>query len=326
MNEALRDSLRERIARGIDREIDPAVRAFAERLAQQQGALAALFYGSNLRTGELEGVLDYYLLMPGSPERGLWPRVSYHEWSREGVQLRAKVATMTLARFAEAASGELLDTTIWARFVQPSALIWCKDDAARGTVVASLGQASMVAARLAVACGPASGTEADYWTALFEATYAAEFRMETTSRARSIIELNKAHFDGLLPLALDATGIGYAVQGECIAPAMSLASAAHHPAMVETAAAGGKAIEPATAGPRGIDLRGRGALCRLENRTPHRGCNRGDAMAREASAARRTGSDAVGLAREAEAGLIYIYRIWIRIAFTPEPTAIAVFL
>ncbi len=211
----------ERIAQGIAREVDPAVSAFAARLAGESGALAALFYGSNLRTGELDGVFDYYLLMPGPPERGLWPRVSFHEWSRDGVQLRAKVATMTLARFAEAAAGNLLDTTIWARFVQPCALIWSRDDAVRDTVAASLGAASTVAARLAVGCGPASGTEAEYWTALFEATYAAEFRLETTSRARSIIELNKAHFDGLLPLTLDAAGIGYAVQGNCIAPAMS---------------------------------------------------------------------------------------------------------
>lgn len=210
-----------RIVQGLDRAIDPAVRAFGQRLAQQQGATAVLFYGSNLRTGLLEGVLDYYLLLPGPPERGAWPRVSYHEWSSEGRDLRAKVATMTLSRFAEAAGGNLLDTTIWARFVQPCALVWCSDDHTRDAVVAALGHAARVAGRLAVASGPASATEADYWTALFEATYAAEFRMEAVSRARSIIELNKAHFDGLLPLALDAAGIGFQVQGNRITPAIS---------------------------------------------------------------------------------------------------------
>ncbi len=214
-------ALLDRIAQGIARPVDPAVSASAARLAEQAGALAALFYGSNLRTGELEGVLDYYLLTPGEPERGLWPRVSYHEWEHGGTPLRAKVATMTLAKFAEAASGELLDTTVWARFVQPSALVWCKDETARFAVVAALGEASKVAGRLAAACGPASGSEAEYWTALFEATYRAEFRMETASRARSIIELNKAHFTGLLPLALDAAGIGHAAEGERITPAMS---------------------------------------------------------------------------------------------------------
>lgn len=211
-----------RIALGIDRRVDLAVSAFAARLAEQSGASAVLFYGSNLRTGALEGVLDYYLLRPGPPERGIWPRVSYHEWTLDGTPLRAKAATMTLARFAEAASGELLDTTIWARFVQPSALVWCGSDGARAAIAAALCDASKVAARLAVACGPASGVEAEYWTALFEATYRAEFRMETASRARSIIELNAVHFDGLLPLALDAAGIDYRIEAERITPAMAM--------------------------------------------------------------------------------------------------------
>ena len=214
-------SLRCRIAQGIARDVDPAVRAFAQRLAHDAGAHAALFYGSNLRTGELEGVLDYYLLLPGPPERGLWPRVSYHEWTFEGTDLRAKVATMTLARFAEAAGGTMLDATIWARFVQPSALVWCKDEAVRAQVIDALGNAAKVAARLAVATGPDSGTEEQYWIALFEETYRAEFRMETVSRARSIIELNAGHFDGLLPLALDAAGIACEATGSRLTPDLS---------------------------------------------------------------------------------------------------------
>ena len=38
--------------------------------------LAVLFYGSNLRTGLIEGVLDFYVLTAGPPERGMWPTVS----------------------------------------------------------------------------------------------------------------------------------------------------------------------------------------------------------------------------------------------------------
>lgn len=210
--------LRDRIAQGLAREAKPAIRAFAEKLAAGHGAAAALFYGSNLRTGELDGVLDYYLLLPGPPERGLWPRVSYHEWTFEGTTLRAKAATMSLAKFAEAASGELLDTTVWARFVQPSSLVWCNDESARNAVIAALCNASAVAARLAAALGPEAGTEEEYWTALFEATYGAEFRIETVSRARSIIELNAGHFSGLLPLAWQVAGIGFDTKDNIFRP------------------------------------------------------------------------------------------------------------
>jgi hypothetical protein len=215
------DRLEDRIAARLMVPVRPEVAAFAARLAQAAGAEAALFYGSNLRTGELEGVLDFYLLMPGEQVERIWPRVSYHEWDNGGEVLRAKVATMALATFERACRGESRDTTIWTRFVQPSGLVWRADDAATPRVVAALAQAARTAARLAVALGPEQGTAQDYWRALFRATYRAEFRVEKPGRENSIIEVNGAHFDGLLPLALKADGIAFERQGETIAPRLA---------------------------------------------------------------------------------------------------------
>ncbi len=216
----MKSALEARIAAGLARDVHPAVRAFGSRLGDERGAIAVLFYGSNLRTGELDGVLDFYLLLPGEPESGVWPRVSYHEWRFGEHDLRAKVATMTLAKFAQAASGGLLDTTIWARFVQPSALITADDEAASKAVISAVAQASVTAARLAVVLGPDRATEEQFWTALFQATYTAEFRIESNNRARSIIELNAAHFDGLLPLALSDAGIAFTSNGADLTPAV----------------------------------------------------------------------------------------------------------
>jgi len=204
------DSLDARLAAAVARPVEPEVRAFAERLGGEANALAVLFYGSNLRTGSLDGVLDFYVLLPGPQLERIWPRVSYHEWTIAGVTLRAKVATMALETFHSAAAGERLDTTIWARFVQPSALAWSRDEAAAASVTAALAQAARTAARLAVALGPDAGTPDDYWRALFRATYAAEFRVEQAGREDSILAANRAHFDGLLPLALLADGIAFA--------------------------------------------------------------------------------------------------------------------
>lgn len=203
------DALDVRVAAALAADVEPAVRAFAERLARAAGARAVLFYGSNLRTRSLEGVLDFYVLLDGGPESGIWPRVSYHEWQVEGHGLRAKVATMTLATFHAAAGGQLIDTTIWARFVQPSALIWSRDAASADAVRAAIGAAAITAARLAVVLGPDEGMPDDYWRALFRATYAAEFRVEKGGRENSILEANPAHFDGLLPVALEAGGIAF---------------------------------------------------------------------------------------------------------------------
>lgn len=205
----LAGTLATRIAAALERPVEHAVRAFAERLAPVD-ALGVLFYGSNLRTGSLDGVLDFYVLTQGPQVEKIWPRVSYHEWTCDGVPLRAKVATMALETFRAAAAGELLDTTIWARFVQPCALAWERDAEAGAAIAGAVAQAACTAARLAVALGPAAGTPDDYWRALFQATYAAEFRVEKAGREDSILAANRAHFDGLLPLALMAGGIGFA--------------------------------------------------------------------------------------------------------------------
>lgn len=198
------------------------VAAYARMLAEEAGALAVLFYGSNLRTGSLEGVLDFYLLMPGEQQERIWPRVSYREWEHRGETLRAKIATMSLAQFAKAASGRSRDTTIWARFVQPSALIWARDDTARAEVIAAVSDAAKTAARLAAALRPQSGTTEDYWRALFRATYAAEFRVEKEGREDSILSVNAAHFEGLLPLAWDAQGIAFSRDGAELSPQLDM--------------------------------------------------------------------------------------------------------
>ena len=212
------EALAGRIAARLAAPVDPAVADFARALADAAGARAVLFYGSNLRTGSLEGVLDFYILLPGNQESAIWPRVSYHERDHAGTTLRAKVATMALATFARAASGELADTTIWARFVQPSALIWAEDDAARDEVIAAIAAASSTAARLAAALGPVSGAAEDYWRALFRATYSAEFRVEKGGRENDILSVNADHFAGLLPLALEAGGIPPGQHGTILTP------------------------------------------------------------------------------------------------------------
>lgn len=203
--------------------LDPAVESFARALGEEAGALAVLFYGSNLRTGSLDGVLDFYVLLPGARESGLWPRVSYREREHGAGRLRAKVATMTMATFAAAAAGETMDTTIWARFVQPCALAWSRDEAAAEAVSAALAAAARTAAQLAVALGPPRGPEEDYWRGLFRATYRAELRVEPAGRENAILSANHTHFQGLLPLALSGAGITFAQHGATIEPRLDAA-------------------------------------------------------------------------------------------------------
>ena len=196
-----------------------AVRDVASALADGSAdTMAVLFYGSNLRTGLIEGVLDFYVLTAGPPERGMWPTVSYREFAHNDETVRAKIATMRLATFAQAAAARTLDTTIWTRFVQPSALVWVRDSAIATQVAAAIGDAARSAARFAAALGPASGTADTYWRALFRQTYAAELRVERKGREGQILGFDPARYDELLPLAWTADGIAFRDEAGVLRP------------------------------------------------------------------------------------------------------------
>ncbi|MBD8638901.1 hypothetical protein [Sphingomonas sp. CFBP 13733] len=198
----------------------PAVRHVAEALAATPGAVGILFYGSNLRTGATEGVLDFYVLTAGAPERGIWPTVSYREFDEAGETLRAKIATMRLSTFARAADAGTLDTTIWTRFVQPCALVWSRDEATTARIAEAIAAAARSAARFAAALGPETGTPRDYWRALFRQTYAAEFRVEKGGREDQIIGFDPDRYNRLLPLAWAADGIAVTAEGQALRPAL----------------------------------------------------------------------------------------------------------
>ena len=96
------------LAAFVERELATPVAAriagMAEQLAAQLNGRAVLFYGSALRTGDMDGVLDFYVLTENAGGsllrragmRWLWPDVSFHEITVDGLTLRAKVATMPL--------------------------------------------------------------------------------------------------------------------------------------------------------------------------------------------------------------------------------------
>lgn len=184
------------------------VQADFEQLAAHLAAVlkadAMLFYGSSFRTGDREGVADFYALDASDAQvrpAWRWPRVSYHEIEIGGRTLRAKVARMSLAEFAFAASGRGYDTTIWTRFCQPSRLVYARGARIAQAICSAVEDAVATAAGFAAALGPEHGNAADYWLALFEETYGAEFRVERISRAATVLEADPEHFDRMLPRA-----------------------------------------------------------------------------------------------------------------------------
>lgn len=220
------NALRSFISAEMDHEVPPEVVRAGGMIACRLGGVAALFYGSVLRTGDLDGLLDFYVLRDPNTHSGvmgrlLWPDVSYHEINVGGKLIRAKVASMPIDAFENAASGRTIDTTIWARFVQPAALVWVKDFGSRQKVIDAVASATSTAAGFAALHGPEKGGPSSYWRALFRATYAAELRVEAPGREDQIIGHSRARYDELLPLAWRRGGIQFTKGKGELAPRMS---------------------------------------------------------------------------------------------------------
>lgn len=223
------DELVRFVVRELDVALPPTVAAVAAQLARELGGVAVLYYGSTLRTGDLGGVLDFYVLrdravgslVRRAGMRWLWPDVSYHEVAVGAQTVRAKVATLPIATFERAARGRSRDSTIWTRFVQPVALAWRADPEVARRIARAVADATVTAARFAAVLGPDRGEARDYWLALFRATYRVELRVEPPGREGAILQHDPERYAQLLPMAWAAAGIGWHRDGPVLARSLA---------------------------------------------------------------------------------------------------------
>ncbi len=216
------DRLAALLGEELDRNPADLAKPIAEAIVARHGGTVAavLFYGSCLRTGDEGGILDLYVLTDDLKAfRGgraaavldavLPPSVSYVEVPFGVGALRAKVALMSTAAFARAAGGRGFDTGIWARFCQPTALAYARDQASRDFVIHALATAVTTASTWAVRLGPVSATPGAYWKTLFRHTYGAELRAETGDRADLVYAWAAERYDRLLPEGLLRGGVPF---------------------------------------------------------------------------------------------------------------------
>lgn len=174
-----------------------AASAVAEAIRQRlgPGVAAVLFYGSCLRTGEVEdGVLDFYALVDSyravysshslaALNAALPPNVFYIEVQDHGKLIRAKYAVISVEQFTSAVSLRSVHAGIWARFCQPVLLVYSRDESTRTAVTNALTEAILTMMLRAVAFLPAESEshplQAELlWQYGFRATYRAELRPE----------------------------------------------------------------------------------------------------------------------------------------------------
>jgi hypothetical protein len=193
-------SLEPLIADELAQPVDPRVTdAAAAIAAAYPGARAVLFYGSCLRTGDIDGqMLDFYLIVRDYREaygkrwlawanRLIPPNVFPFE--RNGVA--AKYAVLSETDFARLTGPEASTVSVWARFAQPARLVWAADDAARSMAVDTVACAPATLLSLA----PDRGGLLDCWRHGFALTYSAELRAERGDRPGAIVDWDPQRYD-----------------------------------------------------------------------------------------------------------------------------------
>jgi len=204
-------SLKELVGQELDLPVDPRVRAMAEAIAASHGSAsrAVLFYGSCLRQNQLDGLmLDFYLIVSryrdayekrwlALANRLVPPNVFYFE--HEG--LAAKYAVLSLDDFHRLNGPETRTVSVWARFAQPSRLVWVRP-AFRQQIVDAVARA---APTLLAAAGRRDGESAlDWWRRAFALTYSAELRAERAGKGTSVVDTEVDRYEAFSAPAIAA--------------------------------------------------------------------------------------------------------------------------
>ncbi|HEX6604161.1 MAG TPA: hypothetical protein VF027_04695, partial [Sphingomicrobium sp.] len=132
------------------------------------------------------------------------PNVFYFE--HDG--LAAKYAVLSEVDFHRLNGPETSNVSVWARFAQPSRLVWAADEAARARAVDAVSRA---APTLLMAAGRGEGEKPlDWWRRAFSLTYSAELRAERGGRAGSVVDADTERYERFSDAAIAAIPHGRA--------------------------------------------------------------------------------------------------------------------
>jgi hypothetical protein len=215
-----------------DRDVPAEVVTAARDIAKKYGPGVAgvLFYGSCLRTGEIEDkILDFYVIVDSYREaygkrwlaaanKVLPPNVFYHEINVGGVTVRSKYAVLSVEDLQFRCSQKCLNVSVWARFCQPCMLVAKRDDLAFNNISMFVADAVTTMLTNLRDLKPDLFESRDLWVEAFEQTYAAELRSERKGKGLEIYLLDQERYDRLTPVALSAMGVEQAREPEKYQP------------------------------------------------------------------------------------------------------------
>ena len=217
-------SLTQLVADELAVPVLPRVQAFAAHIAAQypQAARAVLFYGSCLRSEQLEGqMLDFYLIV--TDYEAAYESKALAKWNRrlppnvfpvQHDSLMAKVAVLSEADFHDLNRPAASAVSVWARFAQPSRLVWAADDAARAVAARAISSAAPTLLNAALAFVEREVGVLDLWQSGFRMTYDAELRAERNNRPASVVEFDPGRYARFGQAALQHTPIANEIRGD----------------------------------------------------------------------------------------------------------------
>lgn len=202
------------IAETLARPVPPEIRAMATHVRGLHGDVAAVIaYGSCLRgVAASDSLVDLYVLtanFSGVSPNALSrlgcklapPNVYYAEADFAGRSISAKYAVLPLSLFTRWMTAD--NPYFWARFAQPTALLFSTDD----RVVAAVAQAVRTMYSNALGLSGSSDPLVT-WAAGFAATYKTELRAEASAnRALSLVAANETYYRDTAALMKDVTPI-----------------------------------------------------------------------------------------------------------------------
>jgi hypothetical protein len=216
-------SLQQLVAQELSVKVLPQITDFAAAIAASYpgAARGVLFYGSCLRSEELEGqMLDFYLIVSSYQEAYgqswlvrantlLPPNVFPFQHN----DLMAKVAVLSEADFHMLNRPEASAVSVWARFAQPSRLVWFADETAQRKIIMSIAGAAPTLLNVALAQTEREVDIIDLWQSGFSLTYSAELRAERTSRPASVVEHDPQRYEIFGAAALHHTMVPNEIRG-----------------------------------------------------------------------------------------------------------------
>ncbi|MGB0909661.1 MAG: hypothetical protein ACPGYT_04815 [Nitrospirales bacterium] len=164
-----------------------------------KGIQAILFYGSCLRSdSDVDGIVDLYVIVDryGSIYKNSWltiantllpPNVFYLEIPYQKRTIRAKYAILSIKDFERSTSKQWFHSYFWARFAQPTKVVFAKTPVIQKKVYAALAQAILTFTMRTIYHIPNPFDALGMWKAGLSLTYQAELRTERSGRIEQLL-------------------------------------------------------------------------------------------------------------------------------------------